>query len=256
MYISIDAGGTNTRIVGSRNLESPTFSADPVRWRNTHDFDNDLELMIQAALLIAGDEKIEALGVGTPGDPNETKTEIKRAQNLGSWVCRPLVTSLSEGLGGCPVFYDNDLVSAGLGEAYYGNTSDDFDYIIWGTGIGGGKVRKEGSKINVTELDWDTHFKQWEEQCGGASLTGRFRKPNERLSVEEWEEINGEFRNHLESYVEAVNPKVIIFAGGLAVKHANMIDETAKDLGVDMKISSFGEDSGLMGGFGLIRNRY
>ena len=116
--------------------------------------------MIEAALEIADGEQIEAVGIGTPGFPNDDKTEIKSAKNLSSWAGKPLVASISEGLGGCPVFYDNDVTAAGLGEAY-GHTEGDF-YVIWGTGIGGGGIRHEDGKPTVEVLNWRTYFGDWE----------------------------------------------------------------------------------------------
>ena len=84
MFISIDAGGTNTRVAGTAELANPVFAGEPLRRKNTHDFDNDLAFMVGAALEIADGEPIEAVGIGTPGSPNEDKTEIKSAKN-GCW---------------------------------------------------------------------------------------------------------------------------------------------------------------------------
>ena len=252
MYISIDAGGTNTRVAGATELGNPTFAGEPLRRKNTHDFENDLHFMVSAALQIADGEPIEAVGIGTPGSPNEDKTEIKSAKNLSSWVNKPLVTSLSEGLS-CPVFYDNDVTAVGLGEAYYGQTKGNFDYIIWGTGIGGGTIRYEDTQPNVSVLNWRKHFGEWESDNGGAELAKTFGKPPEDFTIQEWEVVAETFKKHLQRYLETYRPQAIVFGGGLAVKHTQMLTVAGTALGTKIAVTEFGDDSGLMGGFGLIK---
>jgi predicted NBD/HSP70 family sugar kinase len=254
MFISIDAGGTNTRVAGTAELANSVFAGEPLRRKNTHDFDNDLAFMVGAALEIADGEPIEAVGIGTPGSPNEDKTEIKSAKNLASWAGKPLVASLSEGLGGCSVFYDNDVTAAGLGEAYYGHTEGDFDYVIWGTGIGGGGIRHEDDKPTVEVLNWRTYFGDWETDNGGAELAKRFGKAPEDFTIADWEAVAKDFKRHLVSYLETHRPQAIVFGGGLAVRHAQMIEGAGRNLGTTIEVTKFGDDSGLVGGFGLIRS--
>lgn len=254
MFISIDAGGTNTRVAGVTELANLIFVGEPLRRKNSHDFENDLAFMIKAALEIANGEQVEAVGIGAPGSPNKDKTEIKSAKNLSSWAGKPLVASLSEGLGGCPIFYDNDVVAAGFGEAYYGLSEGDFDYVIWGTGIGGGGIRLKEGEATVSVLDWRIYFSDWENDNGGAELAKRFGKVPEDFTIADWDVVAEDFERHLAHYLETQRPKAMIFGGGLAVRHAQMIQEAGRNLGVQVGVTKFGDASGLMGGFGLIRN--
>jgi predicted NBD/HSP70 family sugar kinase len=254
MFISIDAGGTNTRVAGSGELVDPCFVDAPLRRRNSHDFEGDLAFMVEAALRIADGEQIDAVGISTPGALNETKTELRAAKNLTGWVGKPLVASLSEGLDNCPVFYDDDVVAGSLGEAYFGDTEDDFDYIIWGTGIGGGAVRHEGSTPTVSVLNWRTYFAAWEADSGGAELGKKFGKAPEEFASADWDVVTGDFKRHLTNHVESCRPPVVIFGGGLAVRHAGLIADMGRDLGARIDVTQFGNNSGLMGGFGLIRH--
>lgn len=254
MFISIDAGGTNIRVAGAHELTSPVFVAEPLRHKHSHSFDKDLSYMVEASLELAGDEPVEAVGISTPGLLNHKKTELKSAKNLSSWAGKPLVVSLSKGFGGCPVFYDNDVIAAGLGEAYYGNTEVNFDYIIWGTGIGGGEIRFEEEKPKVETLSWRTYFSDWEADNGGAELAKRFGKAPEEFTAIDWESVERDFNRHLVSYLEKRRPKAVVFGGGLAVRHAELIKEVGLSFEVSIEVTKFGNDSGLMGGFGLIRN--
>ncbi|MGE5309706.1 MAG: ROK family protein [Sphaerimonospora mesophila] len=255
MFISIDVGGTNTRVAGATDLANPVFNR-VVRRRNIHDFEKDMAFMVGAALAIADGEEIEAVGIGAPGLPNADKTAIEWAENLKSWNGRPLAVSLREGLG-APVFYDSDEPVAALGEVYYGPTRftpEGFDYLIWGTGIGGARV-KHGNPPLATQLDWRTYFVDWENDNGGAKLTEKFRKAPEDFTDADWAVVAKSFERHLGDYIEMHRPRAIVFGGGLAVKHTVMIENLGRDFGTQINVTKFGGDSGLMGGFGLIRNR-
>lgn len=240
------------RVAGSLQIQNPAFVSDPLRRKNTHDFENDIAFMIEAAREVADDEPVEAVGIGTPGSPNEDKTEIRSAKNLASWVGKPLVASLSDGLGHCPVYYENDVTAAGLGEAYYGQTEGNFDYVIWGTGIGGGAIRYKDDKPTVKVMNWQTYFGDWESDTGGAELAKKFGKAPEDFTAAEWEAVSQVFKRHLTGYLETHRPHAIVFGGGLAVKHTEMLEEAGRELGTPIQVTKFGDDSGLMGGFGII----
>lgn len=252
MYISIDVGGTNIRVAGASDLSEPIFSKAPLRRKSTHDFEDDMAFIVQDAYDIAGKEPIEAVGISAPGMANEDKTAIQSAQNLASWNSKPLVASLQEGLHAL-VFYDSDEPVAALGEAYYGSTAGDFDYLIWGTGIGGARV-EWGDQPRATQLNWQSYFAKWEDDNGGAKLMEKFRKSPETFTDTEWEIVTESFKRHLRNHIATHRPKTIVFGGGLAVKHALMIKTLGRDLGTQINVTQFGEDSGLMGGFGLIRH--
>lgn len=253
MYTSIDVGGTNTRVATAYELDNPIFSGEPIRRKNTHIFNNDIGFIIDAALELADGKLIKAVGVGTPGMPNKAKTRIASAKNLPNWVDEPLVDSLSEGLN-CPVYYDNDVTAAVLGEAYYGHTVGKFDYVIWGTGVGGGAVSYEQLKPTVSIPNWREHFAEWENDCGGAELAKAYGKPPELFTSDDWHEIAAKFELHLKTYIENRKPKAIVFGGGLAIKHAQMLLDMGEDMNVEIAVTEFGDDSGLYGGFGLIKN--
>lgn len=255
MYISIDVGGTNTRVAGIAELDSPVFVTDPIRRPNSHNYADDLRFMINAALQIADGRPIAAVGIGTPGTPNADYTEIAAdAPNFSSWLNRPLVAPLSQELS-CPVYYDNDAIAAALGEAYYGPTKEDFDYVIWGTGIGGADVRHAdtGGRITVSKKPWAATFEAWEADCGGGMLKRHGKDPR-TMNDTEWETVAEHFGRHLGLYVERHHPQAIVFGGGLAVRRTQLLLGLADVAGVPLAVTNFGSDSGLMGGFGLIQH--
>ena len=256
MYISVDMGGTNTRVVGSRGLERLEFINDPLRHRNTGSYENDLDFIIEAAKKAAGHGAIRAVGIGTPGTPNPNRTYIASASNIPHWNNRPLVQPVSEALG-CPVYYDNDAVTAGLGEAYYGDYKDgDFHYLIWGTGIGGASIeRNDPPTVSyASKLIWKPRFYEWEQECAGGHLYKHYdRRQPEELNEAEWADVIKKFGSRLLHYVSRFDPPAIVFGGGLADRHREAITNLGSQVGIPISVSGFKGDSGIVGGFGLIR---
>ncbi|HMS49924.1 MAG TPA: ROK family protein [Candidatus Saccharibacteria bacterium] len=252
MFISVDVGGTNTRLASSNGLETLAFDETIVRRVNTHDYVNDIGFIVDEALRLSQGEPIQAVGIGIPGTLNDEGTELLHAENLQSWMSRPIAADISGKLH-CPVFMDNDAVAMGLGEVFFGETSGDFDYIIWGTGIGGSTIRHEHDGIKVEKRIWETSYKDWELENGGNALNSKFGKPTTEFTTEEWDTVAAMFETNLKKYCDTYTPKAVVFGGGLAIKHTDLLNKIGSELGLHLTVTKFGEDSGLFGGFGLIR---
>lgn len=257
MYVSVDMGGTNTRVVASRSVESLDYVREPIRHRNTGSYENDLDFIIDSARQLSRLTRtaIQGVGIGTPGTPNPDRTCIESAINLPHWNGRPLTEPISDALD-CPVYYDNDAVTAGLGEAYYGNhPREDFHYLIWGTGIGGADIRFDdtGDVIHASKVHWKNNLREWTLGFGGKSLIEQYDQMPSGLSDEQWRTITLGFNRHLAHYIASVNPSSIIFGGGLAHMRSASLDQFSEEHGFVIHTNSFGDDSGVPGGLGLIR---
>lgn len=253
MYISVDIGGTNTRVVGAYDLGKATFVSTPLRRRNSTSYEDDITFIVNSAREI-GDNDLEAVGIGLVGELSEDKTTSVHSKNNGHWNGKTFAHDLSRELN-CPVFAENDGVAAALGEAYYGAVKSDFDYVIWGTGIGGATVIHDASgRPGATMLDWHKYFRDWEYACGGSELANLYGKQPEALSNAEWQKVLSDFKRHLCNFVSAVNPKAVVFGGGLSVRHAKELKLFSEQLQVPCHVTTFDGDSGLYGGFAIIRH--
>jgi len=253
--ISVDLGGTNTRLALATNLENPSFNDEIVRRLNIHDYDDDLAFIIDTAKSLANGNPIDALGIGVPGRVNDEKTDMVASNNLPEWANKNFAIDLATALE-CPVYMDNDGVASSLGEAYYGNTKSDFHYLIWGTGISCVHVSfdQDGNvTTNYARRNHHNLFEQWENECGGAGLLRIYGKPGEQLTAEDWTKVNANFVRHLRQYIIDTKPPAIVFGGGLAVHHTETITNYADAMGVPIQITQHGGQSGLFGGLGLIR---
>lgn len=254
MYIAVDIGGTNTRIAAVSDLAKPVFIGEPLRRRNSVDYTDDLTFIIDAARKLGGDN-IAGIGVGIVGTMNKDRTRSLHSKNNAHWNNKPFVADLNRELG-CPVVADNDGVVAALGEAYYGKVKGDFAYIIWGTGIGGALVIHDAAgKPSVEKLDWGKYFGKWEYDCGGKELATTYGMQPEDLSDDEWRTVIEKFTKRAQQFAKVVQPKAIVFGGGLNVRHKAEVEALSAALGISCTVTQFDGDSGLYGGLALIRAR-
>jgi predicted NBD/HSP70 family sugar kinase len=258
MYISIDVGGTNTRVAKTVSLDDPGLETVFQR-PNSGSFDKDIDYIIMSIEKLLGDKPVEAICIGVAGDPDKHKTRLVSSPNLNYWESQPFVSILTHSFG-CPVVYDNDAVVAGSSEAEYGygkESEDGFDYLIWGTGVGGARFTKADNKKYYGEmLDWKSDFSEWESVSGGRSLESKvYRKPTKELSDEEWSRVDDVFMSRLSQYIEMNSPKAIVMGGGLASFREKSIQRLNETIDIPVVVSSFRDEAGLVGGLAMIKNQ-
>ena len=247
MYIGIDIGGTNARVAVASTLEN-IRGFTKKEFKLTHDFDQDFSYLTETIKELA-QGKVDAIGMGIPGDLNKKGTAFVSPDNLTEWSDKPIHGMLTEAFH-CRVILENDAVTAAMAEAYFGKGKDkDFIYIIWGTGIGGAMLHWEKKRVRVVKLDWYQYFQSWEYDCGGNEIQKHLGKSADLLSEEEWQEIVKKFSNHFLEFCRKTNPALVIFGGGIAIKQiARLIDFLPK-----IQLTALGEDAGLYGAFGLLK---
>lgn len=253
MYIGIDLGGTSCRVAATPSLESlANFSKKECKL--THDFEKDFSTLLRMVKELSQDQ-VSAIGMGVSGDPNKENPAFIDPPNNPELHGKPIRNLLADHFS-CPIFLDNDAVTAALGEALYGENYDKgFAFIIWGTGIGGAIVRLEDGKPISEKLDWHAYFKDWEEHCGGNKIRENYGNDAAHLSEEQWQQIMKDFGYHISSFAEKNNVQTIILGGGIALKQSKRILSFKNTIpSVRIGVSSLGEDCGLFGAFALIRN--
>lgn len=253
MYVSIDIGGTNTRIAVVKSLEVVEFEKR-LAFENSHNYQRDYDQLVDTINRNA--TGIKAIGLGIAGDVSDDKRTVYDANNNTEWIKKPFVADLSKQFE-CPVFMDNDAVTASLGVAFFDDQKDwqDFAYVTWGTGIGGAMVARSGNRYESIMLSWEKHFSDWEADCGGAAIQKRFGKKAAKLSDSEWQTVIYDFRSHLITLSEDLNVETIVIGGGIADKQKAHLDSMEKIIGLYTFTSSLGDDTGLYGGLGLIKSR-
>lgn len=258
MYISIDVGGTNTRVAKTISLETPDLE-EVIQRPNSGDFDDDIDFIITSTKNLLGDRFPSAICIGVAGDPDSHRTKLVSSPNLGYWQNQPFVSILTHAFG-CPVVYDNDAVVAGSSEVEYGRITGDtkgFDYLIWGTGVGGARFTKVDNRKYFGEIiDWKSEFSDWEDVSGGRALESKvYQKSTRSLSITEWSQVDGMFIDRLKRYIEANEPELVVLGGGLASFRAGSIKNFSESIDTPVVVSSFRDEAGLVGGLAMIKNK-
>jgi len=257
MYIGIDIGGTNARVAASSTCSNIT-NLTKKEFTLTHSFEQDFSHIIQIITEL-GQGKVEAIGMGVPGDLNTEKTIfVSPSKNLDEWSYKPIHTLLTEAFH-CPVILENDAVVAATAEAYFGKGKDkDFAYIIWGTGIGGAKVHWQKKRADIVKLDWYQYFQTWEHDCGGNEIEKHLGISADALTEEQWQDIIKNFSHQLLKFCQQTHSSLIFFAGGIAVRQLDRVRNYLRPLSPEsalpeIQLSALGEDTGLYGALRLLQ---
>jgi glucokinase len=142
----IDLGGTKIQtvvvdagneVLGEARRQTPT-KGDPAGVAS--EMAKAMREAAEAAGIEPGD--LDGVGVGSPGDANETTGVVTGARNLPGWEgAFPLADTLSKDLG-VPVSIGNDVQVAVDAEFHLGagRPYSSILGVFWGTGVGGGLV--------------------------------------------------------------------------------------------------------------------
>ena len=213
LYIAIDIGGTHARVASFSSLSDPKFENIKI-FELSHIFENDFNQVVGIINDITK-QKITAIGVGVPGVLNEKKDALVSATNIPEWIGMSLKDTLSEQFN-CKVYVDNDAVTSGLGEALYGiNRTENFIFMIWGTGVGGAVVEfKPGLKAQ--KLKKEDYLEEIRQRSYGKALLEKYGKPLGELESKDWDDIISEFEKLVVHVSNRFNVKNIVIGGRFA----------------------------------------
>lgn len=143
-YIGIDLGGTNIK-AGVVNPEGKTIGKLSVKTNASRPMKEILVDMGQIALDVAAScalpiSEVSAIGVGSPGTPDNVSGQLIYATNL-PFRNAPFRSVIGE-MTGLPVYIDNDANCAAMAESVIGAAQGVADSvtITLGTGIGAGII--------------------------------------------------------------------------------------------------------------------
>lgn len=270
MYVAIDVGGTTARVAAFTDRDEPTITKRQ-NFPVVNNFDRDLSTIENAIRSVIGD-KPAGIGVSVAGRLDRKYQSLLKSPNLKAWVGQPLYNRLRR-VFSCPVVVRNDAFSAAYGEAYERRgRSQDFWFIIWGTGIGGSLVRYQ-PKLTVTAAESGHRIIDvggpvcacgkrgcWEALAGGTSITKYYGKSPASLSDREWQKVERGFARGLAVTLKHQPTSLVVLGGGIATKQIKRIPTIAAEvrrlLGgknqPTIEISILGRDAGLYGALALL----
>lgn len=260
MHILMDIGGSNIRIAGVDSLESRELQ-NRTSFHNSLDYSANINRIIETIKTI--DLHPESISFCTPGGFNEDSTVIIGATFVKQYIGQPIVQTLRDHFS-CPVIMNHDTETAAYGEALYSNTTTDFAFLIYGTGIGAAFVHYEDGKPyarNATDEEHKAYLRPWTDDCSGRRIEEAYGKPAAELSDAEWDRVMDKYYYHLVRFIGAFEPKKIIIGGGVAVKQWSRLQKVFAqlhkdhpELNVSVSLTTLGEDTALYGASGWLQN--
>ena len=252
MYLGIDIGGTNTRIVASESLNDVTLK-DLVNFETSQNFEAGLETIVSTIKDFGVD--VEAIGIGLPGSISKNGV-LDGSTNLYEWVGKPLKQKL-ENIFGCSVFVKNDAEIGALGEAYFGQVNEEnFFYVTWGTGVGCAQIFWEAKRAVVNRPENRQPIYKLESKIGGNDIEKRFAKSAKELSNDEWKEVLSGLSKDLPTIVRNYGFDTVVIGGGIAVQKKEQIaqifqnEETFK-----VFVTNLEGRAGLYGALALLKGK-
>ncbi len=254
MYISIDIGGTNTRVLATSDLDNPNFE-------NIHVFDteinykNGVEKIIEIIKIFTDTPK--AIAIGIAGGVDESSQIMTGSNVLTDWEHEPLIETLQTHFS-CPTYLRNDAVMGALGEAYYGtNKKDDFIYLTLGTGLGGAIVERKDENVNVFRPKDRSELYELETKIGGTECEKKYGKPMKSLSNDAWQEVINNLAEGVDVLASSKNwgKNTFVLGGGIVERQKIRFQKLLKQKNPKICLTTLGDKSGLYGGLALIKQQ-
>lgn len=279
--IGVDVGGTRTRVGAVHEGRVLARRVFPTRGLE------EVKAAIKEVLREVGWKNPEAIGVGAPAPMDMRRGLILNAPNLPHWNGANVTEELQAAFD-CPVFLGNDANCAAVGELVYGWQAQDFLYVTWSTGIGGGIVSggqvvwgatgQAGEIGHITVRPEGPQCRCGKRGClealaGGTGLSDRAaERLGQRFSAEELVERakSGEagaltliddacfaMGQALAIVAELLEPEMIIFGGGLTNAWQFLGPKVVTALRAmsrvqpQVELTKLGDDVGLLGAAAL-----
>ncbi len=275
MYISIDLGRSTTRIASTLDLKS---ILKIVKLPTEGDLNLQMENMSKAFVEVAGDNEIDAIAFGFPGVTDKFKEVFEKSANYPQIEGLNIKSFLPEKYLASKILVENDAALGALGEAYFGSGKDKkiIAYLTLSTGVGGARVVRFENEYHLTNAEpghqiiniHDTSSDgsgikgTLESYCAGSHFKKRYGvAPDANAGEKAWMEYSSYLSAGLINVISMWNPDVIVLGGGLAIHNFEyfypyLIENLKKQTFFpipEIKLSQLKDDSGIYGGFILLK---
>lgn len=276
MYISIDIGGTSTRVAtfndSSEIVELEKFSTN-------QNYKDSIEKTFKVIDKLIDGAEVEGVSIGLPGVVKAESFELVNLPHLLEWVGKPIAEDFAKKYS-TKVVVANDTDLGGLGEAIEGAGKDDkiVAFVAVGTGFGGGRIVDD--KIDVTHsgfepghmiINSESNDKQYlhsgslESYVSGTALVEKYgvEKCSECNDINIWNEVGNNLAIGLVNISVMWSPDVIVMGGGVIINAGDRLVNPTKQFFAEklkifkepkIKIAMLGDQANLIGGYYNIIN--
>lgn len=258
MYISIDMGGTSTRIASTKDLKNIYRS---VKFKTHKDLLNQKNILNYEIKKVAESTPIKGICFGVPGTLDIENQKFVKLPNYTDLNDKKFDDLLSDDLKDIPFIVVNDAHMAGYYEAIDG-IGKDFNKILYisiGTGIGGLYI--ENKDINMVFKTFEPGHEyifsdgiDFEGYCSGHNFHRRYEVPVASYASDNiWIDYSKKLSEGLSFFNYKYKSDLIILGGGFSINNFNsFINYLPKDLNV--MLTESGDLGGILGGFSLLRD--
>lgn len=269
MHIVADIGGTNTRIAGSRDLQ--TFG-ESVVFDTPRRYEDGLAAFAEAARRFAGGDIISNVIAGVKGVlSSDARVLLTAPQNmLRDWKGRSLASDL-EALLHAQVALENDTALVGLGEATHGagQGAEVVAYITVSTGVNGARVvsgvlDRGHPEIGGQYLQVGDTMRSLEELVSGVAVAEKYGVHPKEIDKDSpvWEELARITAFGVHNAILHWSPDRVVLGGsmfndiGISVERVRThVSEIMRKFPTTPEIvhSNLGDLGGLWGGLARLR---
>lgn len=277
MFLSIDIGGTNTRIATSQDGKK---ISKKIKFLTPKKYDDGIDLICEAIEEITGGKIPSRISVDAPSPIDYEKGVLMRPPNLPNWRGHSLRKELELRLH-TKVHLENDSSLAGLAEAHLPRRKKYkiLAYVTLSTGIGGvrivnGRIDYHADPFEIGHQILDPKGRFWpgcgqkgcfEALASGASFEMTYGvKPENCEDFKIWEEHAKVTSQGLINTIIFWTPDVVVIGGSLIKAGHKFTDPlihfTQNDIQIfpspKIELSKMDDDNGLLGGFIYLDKKY
>lgn len=267
LCISVDVGGTSTRIGLFPTLDAPDFTL-VARFPTQQRYDEQMQKIIMAVQRCDAGE-VGGIGVSIGGRMAKDGRSVAVAPNLPEYVGRPFALDLAQSFG-CPVRLAHDTVCGLLAEKKFGQirTSERCAYLTLSTGTGAAiQLRKADTALTVSIEIGHQLLDGNELLClcgqvgcletftGGKQLELRLGRSMAEISVPAfWETFCEKVALGLINLAQLTRIERIAVSGAIALNNAFLlpllqqkINERIRGAALEVALAALGENAPIVG---------
>lgn len=274
MFVSIDIGGTYTRIALSKDAKKIDYK---IKYETPKKYDDGIDLLQEKIEELTGRHAPKAISVGAASPIDYEKGILIRPPNLPNYRGHSLQKELELRLH-TKVYLENDGALGGLAEAAKRKKSKILAFITLSTGVGGvrivdGRIDYHASPFEPGHQILDPHGRFWpgcgQKGCFESLASGRaFEitygvKPQFCEDFRIWEEHADTCSQGLVNVIILWTPDTLVIGGSMIKAGPKftkpLIEKTKEKLQIykapKIEISKMGDDNVLLGGFISLRQK-
>ncbi len=269
MYVSIDIGGTKTRIASSKNLRDlHKVKKFPSSWNLKEEKLNILKGIED----VSDGKEVKCICIGVPGRVDYLNEKFFKMPNYSVLNDFPFDFLISGRFHKTKLLVENDAALAGLGEAVLGAglQSKVTAYLTLGTGVGGVRVEKTiknvnyfysepGHQIIIKDGKYNSgtgHRGSLESYISGRAFEDIYGVKPDKCEIEAfWNDYAAYLAVGIHNICSMWGPDLIVLGGSLSKKYPIFKNELKRILSAEKFLTipkivtaEFADDAGLVGG--------